>query len=85
MEQGQLFSKNLINRVFSVDDPALSVSDDRVRRIAIRNILVGVVSYLRNPYHHRLDDQTEWSWAWSAVGLIDKLLTDIDGCDIRNP
>lgn len=81
---GDQSGENLINSVFSVDKPTLSVSDDKVRRIAIRNILVGVVSYLRNPSHHHLDDQTEWSWAWSTVGLIDKLLTDIDGCDIRN-
>ena len=82
---GDQIGDRLINRVFSVDDPALSVSDDRVRRIAIRNMLIGVVSYLRNPSHHSIDDQTEWSWAWSTVGLIDRLLTDIDGCDIRNP
>ena len=80
---GNKIGENLINRVFSVNDPALSASDDRNRRIAIRNILVGVVSYLRNPSHHHIDDQTEWSCAWSTVGLIDKLLSDIEACEVR--
>ena len=79
---GDQIGENLVNKVFSVDAPALSVSDDRSRRIAIRNILIGVVSYLRNPSHHHIDDQTEWSWAWSTVGLIDRLLLDIEGCEV---
>ena len=80
---GDQIGEHLINRLFSVDDPTLSVSEDRVRRIAMRNILVGVVSYLRNPSHHRIDDQTEWSWAWSTVGLIDRLLSDVEACEVR--
>jgi len=80
---GDQIGENLINRLFSVDDATLSVSDDRVRRIAIRNILVGVVSYLRNPSHHHIDDQTQWSWAWSTVGLIDRLITDVEACEVR--
>lgn len=79
---GDQIGENLVNRVFSVDTPVLSTSDDRIRRIALRNILIGVVSYLRNPSHHQIDDQTEISWAWSTVGLIDRLLLDIESCDV---
>ena len=73
---------NLVNRLFSPDHPILSISDDRTKRIAFHRILLGVVSYLRNPYHHGLDAETAWSWAWSSVGLIDKLLADIEGCTL---
>ncbi|MBM3941868.1 MAG: hypothetical protein FJ316_02880 [SAR202 cluster bacterium] len=72
--------ENLVNKLTNPDNPMLSISSDKAVRIAFRNMLVGVVSYLRNPYHHRLDDTTEWSWTWSTVGLIDKLLTDIGNC-----
>ena len=74
---------NLVNKLFNPDTPVLSISSDKTKRIAFRNILVGVVSYLRNPSHHRLDDATEWSWAWSTVGLIDKLLADVDSCAVQ--
>ena len=75
---GEQTGQNLINKLFNPDIPVLSRSSDKLGRIAFRNILVGVVSYLRNPYHHRLDDATEWSWAWSTVGLIDRLLSDVE-------
>ena len=74
---------NLVNKLFNADTPVLSVSSDKTKRIAFRNILVGVVSYLRNPSHHRLDDATEWSWAWSTVGLVDKLLADVGSCAVQ--
>ena len=77
--------ENLVNRLFNPDNPVLSISSDRTRRIAFRNILVGVVSYLRNPSHHQLDDATGWSWAWSTVGLIDHLLAVIDSCTVQTP
>ena len=76
---------NLVNQLFSPDRPVLSISDDKTVRIALHRILLGVVSYLRNPYHHTLDDKTEWSWAWSAVGLIDRLLSDVEVCQFVDP
>lgn len=72
--------ENLVNRLFAPDSPVLSISSERHKRIAFHKILLGIVGYLRNPYHHRLDPNTEWSWAWSTVGFVDKLLADIGSC-----
>ena len=72
--------QNLVDVVFKVDSPVLSISADRTRRIALRNMLTGVFSYLRNPYHHSVDNQVEQSWAWSTVGLLDRLLKEIADC-----
>ena len=55
--------ENLINKLFSPNRPDLSVSSDKLNRTATFKILIGIVSYLRNPYHHNLDSNTEWSWA----------------------
>ena len=74
--------ETLVNKLINPDKPILSVSGDKTRRVAFFKILTGVFSYLRNPYHHKLDDQTEWSWAWSVVGLVDQLLADIDSCSV---
>ena len=75
--------ENLVNRLFSPDEPQLVFSSDRSRRIAFHRMLLGIVSYLRNPYHHEIDPSTDWSWAWSAVGLIDRVLADVEGCSVR--
>jgi len=72
--------RNLIDKLFQPERPILSISSDRAERIKFRDILTGVISYLRNPYHHHLDDSTEWSWAWSTVGFIDALLNEVDNC-----
>lgn len=72
----------LVNNLFSPDKPVLSISSDKHNRIAFHRILLGAVSYLRNPYHHKLDPNTEWSWAWSTVGFIDRLLTEIESCEV---
>lgn len=72
--------ENLVNKIFAPDSPVLSISGDRYKRMAFHRIMVGVISYLRNPYHHGLDPNTEWSWAWSTVGFIDRLLSDIESC-----
>ena len=77
--------ENMVNHLFSPDRPVLSVSNDRQKRIALHRILLGVTSYLRNEYHHELDDETEWSWAWSTVGLMDRLLLEVDSCDFVPP
>lgn len=75
--------ENLVNKLFSPDEPILSVSDDKKKRIAFHKILMGIFSYLRNEYHHKIDDRTQWSWAWSTVGFIDRLLVEIDSCTLR--
>lgn len=72
--------RTLIDKLFQPDSPILSISSDRAERVKFREILIGVISYLRNPYHHHLDDSTEWSWAWSTVGFIDVLLNEVDNC-----
>ena len=74
--------ENLVNQVFNVDHPVLIVSQEKGKRLAFHRILLGVFAYLRNPYHHTIDANTEWSWAWSTVGFIDRLLADIEGCSI---
>lgn len=72
--------ENLVNKIFAPDNPVLSISDNKNKRIAFHRIMLGVISYLRNPSHHRLDPSTEWSWAWSTVGFIDTLLLEINSC-----
>lgn len=74
--------ENLVNKLFAPGSPLLSISEDKNTHIAFQKILLGVFSYLRNPYHHRLDPNTEWSWAWSTVGFIDRLLSDINSCEV---
>ena len=74
--------ENLVNKLLSPDNPVLVISSDRHKKIAFYRIMLGVFSYLRNPYHHQLDASTKWSWAWSTVGFIDRLLTDIESCTV---
>ena len=74
--------RNLIDKLLNPNSPIISVNSDKNIRVKFRDILIGVVSYLRNPYHHHLDDHTEWSWAWSTVGFIDGLLNEIDHCTL---
>lgn len=77
--------ENLASRIFSPKEPILVISSDQKIRLALHRMLLGVVSYLRNPSHHHLDPNTEWSWAWSTVGLIDRLLADINNCTLAPP
>lgn len=74
--------ENLVNKLLSPDNPVLVVSNERQKQIAFHRIMLGVFSYLRNPYHHKLDPLTEWSWAWSTVGLIDRLLAEAESCSV---
>lgn len=74
--------ENLVNKLFSPDNPVLIISSQKHMRIAFHRILLGLFSYLRNPYHHSLDSTTEWSWAWSTVGFIDRILSDIEICTV---
>ena len=75
--------ENLVNKLLSPDNPVLVISSDKGRRVAFYKILIGAFSYLRNPYHHKIDPTTEWSWAWSTVGFIDRLLSDVDSCSVK--
>ena len=75
--------EKLVNRLFSPGDPVLVISSERHEQVAFHRILLGIVSYLRNPSHHRLDASTEWSWAWCIVGFIDRLLYDIESCTVN--
>ena len=77
---GDQIGENLINKLFSPDDPVIIFSDEKDARIAFRKMLIGINAFLRNPYHHRLDDKVEWSWAWSIIGFIDQLLFEIENC-----
>jgi hypothetical protein len=72
----------LVNQLFNPDHPVLVISDEKGKRIAFHRILLGVFSYLRNRYHHNIDSSTEWSWAWSTVGFIDRLLAEVEGCSV---
>ena len=74
--------ENLVNKLLSPDNPVLVISSDKHKRIVFHRIMLGIFSYLRNPYHHQLDASTEWSWAWSTVGFIDRLLADIESCTV---
>lgn len=75
--------ENLVNKLLSPDKPILVISSEKHKRVAFHRIMLGIVSYLRNPYHHQLDARTEWSWAWSSVvGFIDRLLADIESCTV---
>lgn len=76
--------ENLVNQLFSPTKPILEVSSEKDKRISFHRILLGVVSYLRNPYHHKLDPSVEWSWAWSTVGLVDRLLLETDSCAVSD-
>lgn len=71
---------NLVNKLLSPNSPILVISSEKRKQLAFHRIMLGAVSYLRNPYHHSLDPYTEWSWAWSTVGFIDRLLADIEIC-----
>lgn len=73
---------NLVNRLLSPRNPVIIVSSEKQKQVAFHQITSGVFSYLRNPYHNRLDPSTEWSWAWSTVGLMDRLLAEVDGSSI---
>jgi hypothetical protein len=76
--------ENLINKLLNPDKPILLTSSDKHKRLAFHRILLGINSYLRNPTHHAIDQNTEWSWAWSIVGLIDQVLTDVGNCTVTD-
>jgi hypothetical protein len=72
--------ETLVNKLLSPNDPKIVISKDKAERIAFYKMMIGIVAYLRNPCHHSLDNKTKLSLAWSVVGLIDSLLTELDNC-----
>jgi len=75
--------ENLVNNLLAPSNPVLVISSDPKERVAFHKIMLGVGAYLRNPFHHNIDDQMEWSWAWSIVGFIDHLLFELGKCEKR--
>lgn len=73
----------LVNKLFNPSNTILSISNKKINQAGFHSLLIGIFSYLRNPYHHSLDPSTEWSWAWSTVGFIDRLLVDIEECIVQ--
>lgn len=67
----------LANKLLSPSKPVIVISDKQIERAAFHKMVVGIIAYLRNPSHHSLDDKTEWSLAWSVVGIIDSLLSQL--------
>jgi len=74
--------ERLVNTLFAPGKPIILYSEDSKIQNSFYKVLIGTIAYLRNPYHHRLDDYTEWSWAWSTVGFIDRLLAEVGDCAI---
>lgn len=68
----------MVHKLLAPPNPPIVVSDKPEECAAFHSMVVGVISYLRNPSHHTLNDDTEWSLAWSVVGIIDNLLSEID-------
>jgi hypothetical protein len=69
--------EQLANKLLSPSKPIVVVSDKHSERLAFYKVVVGIISYFRNPSHHFLDDKTKWSLAWSVVGIIDSLLSQL--------
>ena len=72
----------LAAKLLSPDNPIIVISENKQERSAFLKIVIGIVSYLRNPSHHSLNDDTKWSLAWSVVGVIDSLLSELDNAYI---
>ena len=80
-DSGKQTGDNLVNTLLSASSPILSISTDQRERLAFQKIMLGVFAYLRNPFHHQIDETTEWSWSWSVVGFIDHLLYELESCE----
>lgn len=75
--------EKLVNKLLNASNSLLIYSTDQRERAAFQKMMTGVFAYLRNPYHHTINKNIEWSWAWSVVGLIDRLLLEIDSCEVQ--
>jgi hypothetical protein len=74
--------EKLVNKVFSVGDPVLSVDRDPSKRDAVRKMLIGIFAYPRNEAHHHITDNTSQSWVWSVVGSVDQMLSEIESAEL---
>jgi hypothetical protein len=74
--------ESLANKLLSPTNPIIVVSDKPQERIAFYKMVVGIIAFLRNPSHHSLNDDTEWSLAWSVVGLVDSLLMELQNAHV---
>jgi len=68
----------LANRLLASKTPVIVISEKEKEREAFHKMVVGIIAYLRNPSHHFLDDKTRWSLAWSVVGIVDSLLSQLE-------
>jgi hypothetical protein len=68
----------LANKLLSPSKPVVVISDKPSERAAFHKVVVGMIAYFRNPSHHFLDDKTKSSLAWSVVGIIDSLLSQLE-------
>jgi hypothetical protein len=68
----------LANRLLGPKAPVIVISEKGTEREAFHKMVVGIIAYLRNPSHHFLDDKTKWSLAWSVVGLVDSILSELE-------
>jgi hypothetical protein len=80
-ESAKQTAENLVNSLLSPNTTVLSVSTDQKERAAFHRIMLGVFAYLRNPFHHQINDTIDWSWSWSIIGFIDHLLNEIEKCE----
>ena len=76
--------ENLVNKLLNPSSPIVVIGDRQEQNKLFR-MLSGTIAYWRNPSHHSVDDNIEWSWAWSAVGLIDQLLGDLESASYHRP
>ncbi|MFC1893820.1 TIGR02391 family protein [Chloroflexota bacterium] len=79
-ESAKQTGEHLVNILLSPKTPVMSISTNQQERAAFHRIMLGVFSYLRNPFHHQIDDAIDWSWSWSIVGFIDHLLHELQNC-----
>ena len=68
----------LVNKLLSPSKPVIVISEKQIERVAFYKMVVGIIAYLRNPSHHFLNDKTEWSLAWSVVGVVDSILSELE-------
>jgi hypothetical protein len=83
-EDKERVGEPLANKLLSPNKPVVVISDKPTERAAFHKIVVGIIAYFRNPSHHFLDDKTKWSLAWSVVGIIDSLLSQLENSYIAD-
>ncbi|MFH1382576.1 MAG: TIGR02391 family protein [Chloroflexota bacterium] len=67
----------LAHKLLAPPNPVIIISGKPEECSAFHKMVVGIIAYLRNPTHHSLNDDTEKALAWSVVGIVDSLLSEI--------